>query len=326
MAAVAGCLIALTLVLGAASPAHASKLSQDRARAKAIAQEVAALDQRLAGIVEAYAAASADLAAVNEEILGNEKKLSAAEQQLAKAQDVVAQRAVAMYKERPVTFVDVIAGSSSFGDMLSQLQFLTKLHQYDQEMLVALRRTKLKVLDRREQLLADRAAARKALAAREAEKARIKAALGERRNTLHSLRGEIDHLEASLQKPVVQSAPALDPALDPAPAVAPATEDTPSGGWWPLIKETAEANGIDAKAMYRLMMIESAGQANNVSSGMFYGLFQYYPPTWKASWNPWRNCSIFDGAAQIRATALALKMGKGPYWWANTYRWAFGTD
>ena len=83
-----------------------------------------------------------------------------------------------MYKERPVTLVDVLVGSSSFGDMLSQLQFLTKLSEYDHEMVVQLQRTRQNVADRRQQLLADRATARKALAEQKAEKARIKAALG----------------------------------------------------------------------------------------------------------------------------------------------------
>jgi predicted nucleic acid-binding Zn-ribbon protein len=326
LAAVAGCLVALVFVLAVASPADASKLSQDKARARAIAQEVAALDQRLAGIVEAYAAASATLASVNEQILANEEKLVAAEQQLDEAQNVVTDRAVAMYKERPVTLVDVLVGSSSFGDMLSQLQFLTKLNEYDHKMVVQLQRTRQKVADRRQQLLADRATARKALAEQKTEKARIKAALGERRTTLTQLRGEIQHLEATLHRPIVQTAPSLEPSPSASPSSAPVSADAPSGGWWPLIREAAAANGIDAKGMYRLMMIESAGQANNCSSGMFYGLYQYYPATWKASWNPWRNCNICDGAAQIKATALALKMGKGPYWWTNSYRWAFGVD
>jgi peptidoglycan hydrolase CwlO-like protein len=322
LAVVVGCLVALAFLAGLASPASASKLSEDKARAAAIAREVAALDQRLAGIVDAYAKASATLATVNKQILSNEEKLTVAEKQLAKAQDAVTQRAVAMYKERPVTLVDVIVGSSSFGEMLSQLQFLTKLSQYDHDMVTDLTATRQRVADRRQQLLADRSAARTALAKQEAQKSRIKATLGERRSTLQDLRGEIGRLEKSLRKPVVQSTPTLAPE----PVTAPSGSDTPSGGWWPLIQSAAAANGIDAKAMYRLMMIESAGQANNVSSGMFYGLFQYYPDTWKASWNPWRNCDICDGAAQIKATALALKMGKGPYWWTNSYRWAFGVD
>jgi peptidoglycan hydrolase CwlO-like protein len=322
LAVVVGCLVALAFVAGLASPASASRLSQDKARAAAIAQEVAALDQRLAGIVDGYAEASATLATVNEQILKNEERLSAAEKQLAKAEDAVSLRAVAMYKERPVTLVDVIVGSRSFGEILSQLQFLTKLSQYDHDMLTDLSSTRQSVADRRQQLLADRSAARKALAEQRAEKGRIKAALADRRGTLQELRGEIGRLEESLRKPVVQSTPTLETD----PVAPPGSSDTPSGGWWPLIQSAASANGIDAKAMYRLMMIESAGQANNVSSGMFYGLFQYYPPTWKASWNPWRNCDICDGAAQIKATALALKMGKGPYWWTNSYRWAFGVD
>ena len=44
---------------------------------------------------------------------------------------------------------------------------------------------------------------------------------------------------------------------------------------------------------------------------MYKGLFQYYPATWSGSWNPWRRHSIFDGWAQIRATAYALSRGMG---------------
>ncbi len=321
-AAVVGCLVAFVFFTFLASPAHASKLSKDKARAKAISQSVAALDQRLAGIVEDYAAASAKLAAVNEQLLEAENKLDAAREQLKKAEWTVTRRAVSMYKERPVTLVDVIAGSSSFGDLLTQVQFLTKVSEYDRKMMADLEWTRKKVAARRKKLLADRAAARKALAEQEAERARIKTALNERRDTLKDLRGEIDRLEASLQRPVVVSTPTLEPS----PVSSPGTADTPSGGWWPLIQQSASANGINAKALYRLMMIESGGVPNIVGAGMFYGLFQYYPATWKGSWNPWRDCDICDGAAQIKATALAIKMGKGPYWWTTSYRWAFGVD
>ena len=59
------------------------------------------------------------------------------------------------------------------------------------------------------------------------------------------------------------------------------------------------------------MMIESGGSATVVGPGGYYGLFQYAPSTWKGSWNPWRSSSIADGAAQIKATALALRQGYG---------------
>ena len=41
------------------------------------------------------------------------------------------------------------------------------------------------------------------------------------------------------------------------------------------------------------------------------------------SWNPYRSAGITNGAAQIRATARALKMGHGHAWWDPSYSWAF---
>lgn len=75
--------------------------------------------------------------------------------------------------------------------------------------------------------------------------------------------------------------------------------------------------------MYRLMMIESGGSATIVGPGGYYGLFQYAPTTWRGSWNPWRSARITDGAAQIKATALALRKGYGHAWWDPSYTWAF---
>jgi hypothetical protein len=69
-------------------------------------------------------------------------------------------------------------------------------------------------------------------------------------------------------------------------------------------------------------MIESGGYPSIVGPGGYYGLFQYAPVTWRGSWNPYRSFAITNGAAQIRATALALGMGHGA-WWEPSYSWAF---
>ena len=47
------------------------------------------------------------------------------------------------------------------------------------------------------------------------------------------------------------------------------------------------------------------------ASGKFYGLYQYALVTWRGDWNPWRGASVFDGGAQIKATAVAVKKGMG---------------
>jgi len=96
------------------------------------------------------------------------------------------------------------------------------------------------------------------------------------------------------------------------------------GSWMPYIAYVAQRNGISAQSMYTMMLLESGGRTQAVGGGGAYlGLFQYSLSTWHGSWNPWRTHSIFDGAAQIQATAKAIRLGYGPSWWPNTYPRAF---
>ena len=97
-----------------------------------------------------------------------------------------------------------------------------------------------------------------------------------------------------------------------------------TGSWMPVIRAAAERHHLSAAALYRMMRLESGGRARAVGGGLFLGLFQYYPPTWKAAWNPFRSYSIFNGGAQIWATAYAIHRGWARHMWPNTYRMAFG--
>jgi hypothetical protein len=93
------------------------------------------------------------------------------------------------------------------------------------------------------------------------------------------------------------------------------------GEWRPLIKLAARRYGVNAAALYRLMIYESGGR--RLAGTTYKGLFQYLPSTWNASWNPWRGASIYNGWAQIRATAYAIKRGYGRHMWPSTYPRAF---
>ena len=75
--------------------------------------------------------------------------------------------------------------------------------------------------------------------------------------------------------------------------------------------------------MYRLMMAESGGSATVVAPGGYHGLYQYSLTTWRGSWNPYRSASIYNGEAQIKASALAISRGWGPSFWPTTFDWAF---
>jgi len=94
------------------------------------------------------------------------------------------------------------------------------------------------------------------------------------------------------------------------------------GDWMPIVRDAARHNHISAVGLRRLMSLESGGRAH-AESGSYHGLYQYCWSTWRAAWNPYRGRSIYDGEAQIRATALAIRKGFGPSQWPNTYPIAF---
>ena len=91
------------------------------------------------------------------------------------------------------------------------------------------------------------------------------------------------------------------------------------GKWMPIIEIAAAKYHVKADGMYRMMMRESGGQRYAGASSAFKGLFQYWTGTWSASWNPWRNDSIYDGSSQIFATAYAISKGMGPQMWTTTF-------
>jgi hypothetical protein len=93
------------------------------------------------------------------------------------------------------------------------------------------------------------------------------------------------------------------------------------GKWKPLIEIAGKKYGVSASGLHRMMMLESGG--SRTIGTTYKGLFQYYPSTWSGSWNPWRHESIYNGWAQIRATAYAISRGMGPSQWPNTYPMAF---
>jgi hypothetical protein len=95
-----------------------------------------------------------------------------------------------------------------------------------------------------------------------------------------------------------------------------------NGSWMPVIKMAAKHFHLRASSLRHMMMLESSGNAHNVT-GPFKGLYQYCNATWNAAWNPFRKYGIFNGGAQVWATATAIHRGWGPHMWPNTYPMSF---
>ena len=304
------------LLLLLPSAASASALAAKKAQARAAAGQVAALDQGLNQTVAAFAAATQHLDLVRSQVDANRAALRLDRYQLTMSQKQLADHVVSAYKDGSADVLNALFQTGSFDDLLTRIDYVQHLTGSDAGMVQA-------VQQHRREVAAVQVSLQKALQAAEetatqlaAQRSRLKAQLGERRLLLRGLNAAVGRL--------VAQAKAVTPIATTATAsgAPPSSAGDGSGPWWPLIKSAAAANGVWAEGLYRLMLAESGGSAT-ACNGVDYGLFQYAPGTWKGSWNPWSSASILDGGAQIKATALAIRLGHGPSWWPCTYPWAF---
>jgi hypothetical protein len=309
-------LLAAAVLATAPAGARTGALQQNRATARALADEISGLDARISSAVTRYSQATRALEAVRGQIAENQRQQRLAYKELGLARATLAARAVAMYKHGDVTAVDAVFSADDFGDLVTDLTMVRTLARSDRDVLRTVETTKRELADRAETLAADEKTKQKLAETCKDELATIRARLGERRAALAGVRSDIRRLAAG----TANQSPKPSPTVEPPPQ---GGGGGGSGPWWSLIQAACSGSGVSARGMYRLMMVESGGSATVVGAGGYYGLFQYAPSTWKGSWNPWRSSSITDGAAQIKATALALSQGYGHAWWDPSYTWAF---
>jgi len=314
--AVAGLAVLLAAAVVVPSPAGASKgeFQKNRDKARSLAVHIAALDARIDAAVQRSAKATRSLDAVRGQLRDNRRMQRLTRREIEVARAALALRALALYKHDDVTALDAVLVADDFGDLVTQLTMVQRVARGDRDVVRTIERSKRELANAALKLAADERTAKLLVRRRARQLETIRTQLAERRALLSGVRSEIRRLASDQAR----AKPAPGAAVEP-----PASQGDDDGPWWPLIQSAAAGNAVSARGMYRLMMIESGGSATIVGPGGYYGLFQYAPATWKGSWNPWRSSSITDGAAQIKATALAIRKGYGHSWWDPSYTWAF---
>jgi hypothetical protein len=300
--------VAVAAVVGvAAAPAAAAPQS---GRAAALGAEIVGLNARLDAVVSRYGVTAQRLAQLRAGVRANRAALRRAEYSLILAKHALSDRVVEMYKERPVDLLDVVMGSASFEEMLGKVTMMSRLSAADAQLVASTEKLERELQSRRQTLAQSVARVEAGLASANDERARLEAMLGDRRALLADLR------RAAPARAEAAARPRTTPTPEPSVTV------VGQSAWWPDIQAAAAANGIDARGLCRLMLVESGGVAT-ARNGPYCGLFQYSASSWRSAWNPWSGVSIFDGAAQIKASALAVKLGLGPGLWPNTFGYAF---
>jgi peptidoglycan DL-endopeptidase CwlO len=191
-------LVALVGLLAAASAtAEPPQITAKRAEAQRVLNEIHSLDVQLEKSIEAYNGASERLAAIERERALNTRHYTIAKSNLKLAQRRLGARLRAIYtSDQEDSTLAIILGSRSLNDFLNRIETVNSVSSQDNQVLAEIQRFKhvvavrgvqlRKAHVRQEQVVAERAAARR----------QVESGLVERQRLLGSIKGEIAKLQA----------------------------------------------------------------------------------------------------------------------------------
>jgi len=192
--------------------ASATPVSEKKAEARQIRQQVAALDEKLGAVVEQYNHAREQLDTVKRQITKNTKALKVAEYNLEVARKNLDARVVALYKERPVEMLDVVFSAGSFEEVTSQLDLMERLGEHDSDLVDAVTSYRQEIKEKRKGLVEDRKEATTLVAEVADKKSDIEGRLAERRDMLQGVEAEVRQLERAEEEAARRAAEAAQAA------------------------------------------------------------------------------------------------------------------
>jgi cell wall-associated NlpC family hydrolase len=186
------------VALVAAVPAFADPIGSKQAEAQQVLAQVNVLDSQLEKAIEAYDLANVKLGVIVRDLRTNRHELRVARSNLVHAQRTLARRLIALYTSgEQNSTMSVILGSTSLDDLTARLDNVGRVSDQDArvvEQVVAFRTT---VRRERLQLGIARAAQRRIVAERSAQKQWIEGQLVERQRMLASIRDQIARMQAA---------------------------------------------------------------------------------------------------------------------------------
>jgi peptidoglycan DL-endopeptidase CwlO len=170
-----------------------------RAKALRLQAQIDALNTQMEVVVERYDAGRMRLADDGVQIAVADRELALARYDLALARRELALQVVAMYKRRPVQFLDVVLATRSFSELVSQVEMLGKVNQQGAELVAGIDQERAIIRQRQNQLMEDRQQARQLVSQAGREKRAISASLAQRRATLGHAQAKVKRLVAQMQ-------------------------------------------------------------------------------------------------------------------------------
>ena len=238
-------LAATAIALAAASSSTADPtVASKEAEAQSVMGQIQQLDASLERAVEAYNLANVKLQRIKHDLADNTAALVTAKKSLKNAQGELSARLVSMYTSGDQQAgLAVLLGAQSLDDALGRMDAAARVSDQDSLVLQQVTHLRREVQDRQRFLQHAHAEQVQVVAQRNAARASVESQLGERKQLLGSIQGEIAHLraveaarQAELKRELAarlqaqqqaQSVSALAPTVPVAPA-APAAPVAPT--------------------------------------------------------------------------------------------------
>jgi peptidoglycan DL-endopeptidase CwlO len=195
--------------LFAAVPAFASppgSISEKQAEARQVLQQINDLNGNLDRADELLNLANLRLSQVGRDIKTNRRQLVAAKQNLQKSQHQIAQRLVGLYVNGETSPLEVILGAKSLQDILNRADAEDRVSSLDNQILTQVQLYKSAVRRHAHALRVENRQVKTLVAQRKQQQYAISVRLGEKKQLLGSLNGEIAKLIAAQQARQLQLA------------------------------------------------------------------------------------------------------------------------
>jgi cell wall-associated NlpC family hydrolase len=205
----AGLAAGLVISQSAESAPLALQKANAKAKAKKIRAQLAVLDNNLEVTIQQYDLAQVKLQEAQAKVAAATRQLEVARFKLQVARATLNNRVVAMYKERPTDFFDVVFASKSFDEMVTQLHAVRELSANDSEIVDNVERYTAAAKEKRDDLVVARAQARGYVKQVEANKAAIESQMAARKQMLKGVEKEITRIEREEAAAAARAAAAL---------------------------------------------------------------------------------------------------------------------
>jgi peptidoglycan hydrolase CwlO-like protein len=211
--------LAVAVILLASAPALAEPdLAEQQAEASRIRDEMADINLEAEQAVERYNQAKVELDNTEQRIADNEKLLEEASINLAQSQRRLNNRVESIYRQGPVSFMDVFMNTSSFGEFISRFELLGRIGDQDKMDVESVLHYKDEVESIQTDLEQSRSRQTELVDSLSAEQTEVESRLAERQALLDSVEGDIAAIiaeqEAAEQEAAEQQQLA-DEATDP---------------------------------------------------------------------------------------------------------------